>query len=77
MICLMLTYHVLLLQVKYHEEFEKNIKGTKVSVTDEPELERYRLLTVDSPICKIWSILVFSWHPKCLCLQFLCLDVLL
>ena len=29
-------------QIKYHEEFEKGIKGTKLSVVDEPESQRQK-----------------------------------
>ena len=28
------------MQVKYHEDFEKNIKGSKIQVSDEPEMVR-------------------------------------
>jgi hypothetical protein len=28
------------LQIKYHEDFEKNIKGTKTEVADDPETMR-------------------------------------
>lgn len=32
-------------QVKYHEDFEKNIKGTKIQVAEDPELNRTKQLT--------------------------------
>ena len=28
--------------MKYHEDFEKNIKGSKIQVSDDPETERIR-----------------------------------
>jgi len=30
--------------VKYHEEFEKNIKGSKIQVADDPESRRLKRL---------------------------------
>ena len=32
------------LQVKYHEEFEKKIKGSKIEVADDPESRRLKRL---------------------------------
>jgi len=29
-------------QIKYHEDFEKNIKGTKIQVSDDPETQRLK-----------------------------------
>jgi len=31
-------------QAKYHEDFEKNIKGNKIQVTDDPESQRLKQL---------------------------------
>ena len=33
------------LQAKYHEEFEKKIKGSKIQVADDPETQRLKQLT--------------------------------
>jgi len=32
------------LQAKYHEDFEKNIKGSKIQVADDPETQRLKQL---------------------------------
>ncbi len=34
-------YECLLLQIKYHEDFEK-MKGTKLTVVDDPEIMRHK-----------------------------------
>ncbi len=31
--------------MKYHEDFEKNIKGSKIQVADDPETKRNQMLT--------------------------------
>lgn len=31
-------------QAKYHEDFEKNIKGSKIQVADDPETQRLKQL---------------------------------
>jgi len=33
-----------MLQAKYHEDFEKNIKGSKIQVADDPETQRLKQL---------------------------------
>lgn len=32
-------------QAKYHEDFEKNIKGSKIQVADDPETQRLKQLS--------------------------------
>lgn len=33
------------MQAKYHEEFEKKIKGSKIQVADDPETQRLKQLS--------------------------------